>query len=104
MGLLVVSRMDVDTLIWQRVPVTLAVIGAAQVLAIVVAVPVGVLAALKPYSLFDQVANTLAFVGFSLPTFFTGLLMILLFSVQLHWLPTVSGRICRRRGSPGGAR
>ena len=88
-GFSFVSRMDVDTLILQRVPVTLAVIGAAQVLAILVAVPVGVLAALKPYSLFDQVANTLAFVGFSLPTFFTGLLMILLFSVQLGWFPTV---------------
>ena len=88
-GFSFVSRMDVDTLIWQRVPVTLAVIGAAQLLAIAVAVPVGVLAALKPYSLFDQVANTLAFVGFSLPTFFTGLLLILLFSVQLGWLPTV---------------
>ena len=88
-GFSFVSRVDVSTLIWQRVPVTLAVIGAAQLLAIVVAVPVGVLAALKPYSLFDQVANTLAFVGFSLPTFFTGLLLILLFSVQLGWLPTV---------------
>ena len=88
-GFSFVSRMDVDKLIIQRVPVTLAVIGAAQVLAILVAVPVGVLAALKPYSLFDQVANTLAFVGFSLPTFFTGLLMILLFSVQLGWFPTV---------------
>ena len=71
-GFSFVSRMDVNVLIWQRVPVTLAVIGAAQVLAIVVAVPVGVLAALKPYSLFDQVANTLAFIGFSLPTFLPG--------------------------------
>ena len=88
-GFSFVSRVDVNSLIWQRVPVTLAVIGAAQVLAIVVAVPVGVLAALKPYSLFDQIANTLAFVGFSLPTFFTGLILILLFSVQLGWLPTV---------------
>jgi peptide/nickel transport system permease protein len=47
------------------------------------------MAAVRPYSLFDQVANTLAFVGFSLPTFFTGLLMILLFSVTLDWLPFV---------------
>lgn len=88
-GFSFVSRMDVDQLILQRVPVTLAVIGAAQVLAILIAVPVGVLAALKPYSVFDQVANTLAFVGFSLPTFFTGLLLILLFSVKLDWLPMV---------------
>ena len=53
-------------------------IGAAQILAILVALPVGVLAGTRPYSVFDQVANTLAFVGFSLPTFFTGLLLILL--------------------------
>jgi peptide/nickel transport system permease protein len=66
-----------------------AVIGAAQILAIVVAIPVGVLAATRPYSLFDQIANTLAFVGFSLPTFFTGLLLILIFSIQLDWLPFV---------------
>jgi peptide/nickel transport system permease protein len=83
------SRMDVDMLIMQRLPTTVAVIGAAQILAIVVAIPVGVLAATRPYSLFDQIANTLAFVGFSLPTFFTGLLLILIFSIQLDWLPFV---------------
>jgi peptide/nickel transport system permease protein len=83
------SRMDVDRLILQRLPTTLVVIGAAQLIAILVALPVGVLAATKPYSLFDQIANTLAFIGFSLPTFFTGLLLILLFSVKLDWLPIV---------------
>jgi peptide/nickel transport system permease protein len=83
------SRMDVERLILQRLPTTLLVIGAAQLIAIVVALPVGVLAGTRPYSLFDQIANTLAFVGFSLPTFFTGLLLILVFSIQLDWLPFV---------------
>jgi peptide/nickel transport system permease protein len=83
------SRINVETLILQRLPTTLAVIGAAQLLAILVALPVGVLAGTRPYSIFDQIANTLAFVGFSLPTFFTGLLLILVFSVQLDWLPMV---------------
>jgi peptide/nickel transport system permease protein len=83
------SRIDVDTLILQRLPVTLFVIGSAQLLALLVALPVGVYAATRPYSLFDQIANTLAFVGFSLPTFFTGLLLILVFSIQLDWLPFV---------------
>ncbi len=83
------SRMDVDKLILQRLPVTLIVIGSSQILAILVALPVGVLAATRPYSVFDQVANTLAFIGFSLPTFFTGLLLILIFSIQLDWLPFV---------------
>jgi peptide/nickel transport system permease protein len=44
---------------------------------------------MRPYSLFDQFANTFAFIGFSLPTFFTGLLLILIFSVNLGWLPFV---------------
>lgn len=88
-GFSFVSRMDVDKLILQRLPVTLVVIGSSQIIAILVALPVGVLAATRPYSMFDQIANTLAFVGFSLPTFFTGLLFILVFSIQLDWLPFV---------------
>jgi peptide/nickel transport system permease protein len=83
------SRINVDTLILQRLPTTLYVIGSAQVLAILIAIPVGVFAATKPYSMFDQISNTLAFVGFSLPTFFTGILFILIFSVKLGWLPMV---------------
>ncbi|MCX7273187.1 MAG: ABC transporter permease [Burkholderiales bacterium] len=88
-GFSFVSRIDVDTLILQRLPVTIAVIGASQVLALLVAFPVGVLAAIKPYSWFDRIASTVAFVGFSLPTFFTGVLFILIFSIHLGWLPFV---------------
>ncbi len=83
------SRIDVDTLILQRLPVTLVVIGSSQVLALLIALPIGVFAATRPYSIFDQIANTLAFIGFSLPTFFTGILFILLFSITLDWLPFV---------------
>jgi peptide/nickel transport system permease protein len=54
-----------------------------------VALPVGIYSAVRPYSWFDRVASTLAFIGFSLPTFFTGLLLILLFSIKLDWLPFV---------------
>ena len=88
-GFSFISRVDVDTLILQRVPVTLAVIGASQLLALGVALPVGIYSAVRPYSWFDRIASTLAFIGFSLPTFFTGLLLILLFSIKLDWLPFV---------------
>src|SRR5437667_5856664 len=88
-GFSFVSRVDVDALILQRVPTTLLVIGSSQILALLVALPVGVFAATRPYSIFDQIANTLAFVGFSLPTFFTGILFILVFSIYLDWLPFV---------------
>ena len=83
------SRIDINTLILQRLPATLLVIGSSQVLALLIALPVGVYSAVRPYSIFDQIANLLAFVGFSLPTFFTGLLFILLFSIYLDWLPFV---------------
>ena len=83
------SRVDVDTLILQRIPATLYVVGSSQLVALLVALPVGVYAAMRPYSIFDQIANTFAFIGFSLPTFFTGLLLILVFSVNLGWLPFV---------------
>src|ERR1700694_2294484 len=83
------SRIDVDRLILQRVPTTLFVIGSAAVPALAVALAGSVCAAMRPYSIFDQIANTLAFIGFSLPTFFTGLLLILIFSVNLGWLPFV---------------
>ena len=84
-----VSRINVDDLILQRLPTTLIIIGSSQILALMIALPVGVYAATRPYSLFDQIANTFAFIGFSLPTFFTGILFILIFSITLDWLPFV---------------
>ncbi|HSF31549.1 MAG TPA: ABC transporter permease [Candidatus Tectomicrobia bacterium] len=83
------SRVDVLALVWQRLPTTLFVLGSAYGLALCIALPVGVISAVKPYSIFDHLATTFAFVGHSLPTFFTGLLFILLFSLHLEWLPFI---------------
>src|SRR6266403_4961127 len=88
-GFSFVSRIDVGTLILQRLPTTLWVLGLAQLLGLLVALPVGVYAAIRPYSLFDQISTTFAFIGFSLATFFTGILFILLFSIYLDWLPFI---------------
>ncbi len=88
-GFSFVSRINVDQLIMQRLPTTIVVIGLSQVLAILVALPVGILAAVRPYSWFDRIASTVAFIGFSLPTFFTGVIFILFFSIYLGWLPFV---------------
>ena len=88
-GFSFISRLDVDTLIWQRLPVTIAIIGLSQLVALAIALPVGILAAVRPYSWFDRIASTLSFIGFSLPTFFTGLLFILFFSIYLGWFPFV---------------
>ena len=84
-----VSRVPVHELVLQRLPTTLFILGSAYVVALLIALPVGILSAIKPYSFFDQVATTFAFIGYSLPTFFTGLLAILIFSIYLGWLPFI---------------
>jgi peptide/nickel transport system permease protein len=84
-----VTKSPVRDYIFERLPVTLAIVGSAFVLGILIAVPVGVISAIKQYSLFDQFATTFAFIGFSIPTFFSGLLLIILFSSKLDWLPFV---------------
>ena len=88
-GFSFVSRIDVDELILQRLPNSIGILLLSQVMGLLIALPVGIYSATRPYSVFDQIANTLAFIGFSLPTFFTGLLLILFFSIYLDWLPFV---------------
>lgn len=83
------SRIPVMALISQRLPTTLWVVGTAYLLAILLALPIGVISAVKKYSLFDQASTTFAFIGFSVPTFFTGTVFILLFSVKLGWFPFI---------------
>jgi peptide/nickel transport system permease protein len=83
------SKMPVRDYIFSRLPVTLKILGSAFIIGILIAIPIGVFSALKQYSLFDQFATTFAFLGFSVPTFFSGILFILLFSVKLGWLPFV---------------
>jgi len=83
------SRVPVKDYIMDRLGVTLGIVGTAYVIGVLIAIPVGVISALKQYSAFDNIATTFAFIGFSIPTFFSGLLLILLFSVQLDWLPFV---------------
>ena len=83
------SRGPVMDLIGQRLPNTLAVVGVAYVIGVLLAVPIGMISAIKRYSIFDHMSTTFAFIGFSVPTFFTGLLLIIIFSVKLHWLPFI---------------
>lgn len=84
-----VSRVPVMDYVMPRVWTSLKIGGTAFIIGILIAVPIGVFSALKQYSLFDNVATTFAFIGFSVPTFFSGLLLILLFSVKLGWLPFI---------------
>lgn len=76
-------------LIVERTPQTLWVVGLAYLISIIIAIPLGVISAVKQYSIFDQVGTVVSIIGFSVPTFFTGLLFIIIFSVQLKWFPSI---------------
>ncbi len=83
------TRAPVMSQIKQRLPVTLIVIGTSYLISILLAIPIGIIGAVKQYSLFDNIATTISFIGFSLPTFFTGLLFIILFTIKLGWFPMI---------------
>jgi peptide/nickel transport system permease protein len=81
----------------ERVPATLELTVVSLLVALLIAIPVGVIAATRQYSLFDYGATFTAFIGISIPGFWLGLLLMLLFAVKLRWLPAVG------RGPAGGA-
>ena len=78
-------------LIFQRMPATLELAFVALVMALIIGIPLGVRAGLKPKSRISRLIMTFSILGFSLPTFWIGLIMIMIFSVFLGWLPA-SGR------------
>ncbi len=68
-------------------PSTLKLAFSAMLVAMIIGIPIGIISAVKQYSIFDSVSMVFALIGISMPVFWFGLLLILLFSVQLHWLP-----------------
>jgi len=84
-------RRPVIEVIAERVPATIELTAASAVLALLIGIPLGVLAAVRRGGVFDRAASVASLVGVSMPGFWLGLLLMLLFSVTLHWFP-VSGR------------
>ena len=85
------DRRLVTEIIGEALPVTLQLTGAALLIAVLLGIPLGVLSAARPNSVLDNVVRVLSLAGLSMPVFWTGLVFIVFFSVQLGWFP-VSGR------------
>ena len=83
------TRSPVMDIIVQRMPQTLWVVGMSYVVGILIAIPIGIYSAYKQYSVFDQVGTFVTMIGYSVPPFFTGVFVIVIFSVQLGWLPSI---------------
>ena len=83
------SRSPVIDIIAERIPQTLWVVGTAYVVAIAIAIPVGIYSAYRQYSFFDQAGTFITMVGYSVPPFFSGVLVIVVFAVNLGWFPSI---------------
>jgi peptide/nickel transport system permease protein len=83
------TRSPIMDIVVQRMPQTLWVVGLSYVLGVMIALPIGIYSAYKQYSWFDQIGTFISMVGYSVPTFFTGVLLIVIFSVTLGWFPSI---------------
>lgn len=83
------SRSPVIDIIAERIPQTLWVVGTAYVVAIAIAIPVGIYSAYRQYSFFDQAGTFITMIGYSVPPFFSGVLVIVVFAVNLGWFPSI---------------
>lgn len=83
------SRRDVSTLIGEELPYTLRLAGTAFIVSYLIAIPLGVLIAVKHNTFIDYFVQVISMVGVSIPSFWLGIMMILLFAVRLEWLPAL---------------
>ena len=91
LGLSIRYRQPAADIFFSRLPNTLKIVPAAMLVAILMAIPLGILSALRRGSITDKVSGAIAVLGIATPNFWLGILLIYLFSVQLGWLP--SGRM-----------
>jgi peptide/nickel transport system permease protein len=84
----IVQRKPVGAIIKERLPRTAELLGLSILLSLLLAIPVGIISAIKQYSIWDNVVTVLSFIGIAMPSFFLAIILILAFAVKLHWLPT----------------
>jgi peptide/nickel transport system permease protein len=88
LGSSIIQRRPVSTIILERLPRTIELVGLSTIFSLLLAIPIGVVSAVRQYQAVDHVVTVASFVGIALPTFWLGIMLILLFSVTLHWFPT----------------
>ncbi|HLZ69656.1 MAG TPA: ABC transporter permease [Dehalococcoidia bacterium] len=88
LGISVLQQRSVFTILWERLPRTAELLGGSILLSLLIALPIGVFSAVRQYSFGDNVVTVISFLGISIPSFWLAILLILFFSVDLHWLPT----------------
>ncbi|NNF98774.1 MAG: ABC transporter permease [Desulfobacteraceae bacterium] len=87
LGISIHSKRPVTDEILERFPASVELMFGAMVVALIMALPLGIISALKPYGIIDNSSMLISFLGISIPNFWLGPLLIILFSIQLDWLP-----------------
>ena len=82
------TGLPVLEMIFNRLPNTILLMSLSYLISIIVAIPIGIYSALKRYSVFDYIFTIFAFIGVAIPSFWFGIMMLLLFSATLQWLPS----------------
>ena len=83
-----VTKRPVLQEIWDRLPNTLYLTGFSLIVALIIAIPAGIISATRQYSFFDHITTTLTYIGRSMPVYYSGLLLIIIFSIWLRWFPS----------------
>ena len=91
LGRSIVMNESVRSIILQRLPTTAAIAFAAVIIALLMSVPLGVIAAIRKDSWIDNLMRVVAIIGASMPVFWLGILLLMFFSVRLHWFPAGGG-------------
>ncbi len=87
-GISTSTKTKVFPLIMQKLPATIGLMGASILFSLAVAIPLGMLAGYKQNSIFDKIVNFFSYLGISIPSFWFAIMLIVLFALKLHWLPS----------------
>ncbi len=83
------SRIEVSRIVMEALPRTLSLASLAFVIAVVIAIPAGLISAIRKHSALDNVVTVFAFLGLAMPDFWLGIMLIIIFAANLHWLPAI---------------
>ena len=87
--------------VFEKIPTTLQLMGTSLIVTMIVSIPLGVLAAVKQYSWADKIITTMATIGYALPSFVLGILLLYIFAIKLNWFPSFGRQSLGQEGNFG---
>ncbi|MCT4509594.1 MAG: ABC transporter permease [Tepidibacter sp.] len=89
LGFSLIDFRPVSTILIERIPATLSLMGTSLLISLILSIPIGLFTGFKKNTLIDNIISTVSFIGISIPSFWFGIILIYIFSLKLHLLPSV---------------